>query len=807
MTTHLRRPRTVTGGTHGPRLGRTRLLVGATLLPLVITLGPVSVLAPAGNAATTTDTFTRTVSNGWGAAPGGGTYTVSGTASAWSVNGSRGSVRVSTGTTRLATMPWAATRDVQLTGRVGTDRVATGGGQSVALVARRQSTGLEYDGRLRIDSAKRVYLAAVKRGTSETLLGTEVLVSNLTYASGTYLWLKLAVSGTAPSSVKVKAWADAATEPTTWQVTRTDTTTALKAAGLPGVRASTAKSTTNGPTSFFVDDLSVSPLAATGGGPVSTTRRYGALPGTSLNYPIPAGAFFVAPSGNDLGPGTQGLPWQTVQHAVSTAPSGATIVLRGGRYHESVTFPYAEAFTLQPYPNEQVIFDGAVPVTGWVSDGSTWRVDGWTTDFTEGGRPDLVTSKYPLAAYPDMVFYDGKQLRQVASVGEVVTGTFFVDQANDKLYIGSNPTGHSVDASDLARAIFFQDGNGSAVRGIRFQRYATHPNLYATVVGVADSVTFENDEFLDNASIGVSLIGNGGKLVDNTSARNGQMGIHSHRSDGLLLSGNWVHHNNLENFYWAGAQGGVKVTSGTNMKWTTNLAEDNTGDGLWCDDHCNNVTIVNNVARRNANRGIKYELSANGILAGNLAADNATYGILVNESNDVQVWNNTSVGNQRDIETTEGYRTGTGTFTMDTRNIIIRNNLMAYGKGSGTVVLLAIEDFTKKATGAQMNITADYDGYYRVNSSSPTLLAVWPAGATQLNCETMTEFQQTVGQETHGVSVVGTVDPFFVNVAGADYRLKSDSVAKNAGTPPPTPVADALGVTYGAPIDMGMVNP
>lgn len=797
-----------------PRSRLARYAVAATILALVVAVDGVSALAPVGNAATTTDTFTRTVSNGWGSAPGGGTYTVSGTASAWSVNGSRGGVKVSTGTTRLATMPWASMRDVQVAARVGTDRLATGGGQSVALVARRQSTGLEYDGRVRIDSAKRVYLAAVKRGSTETVLGTEVLVTGLTYTPNTYLRLKLAVSGTAPSSVKVKAWADAATEPTTWQVTRTDTTTELKAAGLPGVRASTAKSTTNGPTSFFVDDLTVSPLGSTGGGPVSTTRRYGALSGTSLNYAVPTGAFFVNPSsGNDLGPGTQSLPWQTVQHAASTAPTGSTIVLRAGRYHESVTFPYGKALTLQPYPHEQVVFDGAVPVSGWASDGSAWRHDGWTAEFKEGGRPDLVTSQDPLAAYPEMVFYDGQQLRQVASRAGVTTGTFFVDQVNDMLYIGSTPSGHAVEASDLARAIFFEGGDGSTIRGIRFQRYATHPDLYATVVAVADSVTFENDEFLDNASVGVSLIGkaekpaSNGKLIDNTSARNGQMGIHSHRSDGLLLSGNWVHHNNLENFYLAGAQGGVKVTYGTNSRWTTNLAEDNRGDGLWCDEYCNNVTIVNNVARRNLNRGIKYELSANAILAGNLATDNATYGILVNESNDVQVWNNTSVRNQRNIETTEGYRTGSGTFQMDTRNITIRNNLMAYGKGSGTVVLLAIEDFTKTATGAQMNVTADYDGYYRVNTSSPTLLAVWPNGATQLNCETMAEFQQTVGQETHGLSIDSTVDPFFVNATANDFRLKSDSVAKSAGTPLPPAVAQALGATAGVPIDMGMINP
>lgn len=780
----------------------------AAVLPLVATIGGVSLLAPAGNAVTTTDSFSRTVAGGWGAAPGGGTYVVSGTASAWSVNGARGSVRVSTGATQLATMPWVSAKDIQVTARVGSDRVATGGGQMAALAARRQTTGLEYEGRIRVDSAQRVYVAAVKRGSSQTLLGTEVLVSGLTYTPGRYLWLKLDVTGSAPSKVKVKTWADGATEPAIWQVVRSDTTTALQAAGIPGVRGSADSTTTNGPTTFLVDDLTITPGTTPSGGPVSTTRRYGALPGTSLNYPVPTDAFFVAPAGNDLASGTQSLPWKTVGHAVTAAPAGATIVLRGGTYHESVSFPYAKTLTLQPYPREQVVFDGAVPVTGWVADGSAWRVDGWTVNFKEGGRPELVTSQYPLAAYPDMVFYDGRQLRQVATRGEVTTGTFFVDQAADSLYIGSTPMGHSVQASDLARAIFLQDGDGSVIRGIRFQRYATHPDLYATVIGAADGLVFENNQFLDNASVGVSLMGNNGKLLNNTSAGNGQMGIHSHRSDGLLLSGNWVHHNNAENFFLAGAQGGVKVTYGTNQKWNLNLAEDNRGDGLWCDEYCDHVTIVNNVARRNMHRGIKYELSARGIMAGNLSTDNATYGILVNESNDVQVWNNTSVGNQRNIETTQGFRhSDDPAFPMDTQDVIIRNNLMAYGKGAGTVALLAVEDFTKKATGAQMRISADYDGYYRVNSSSPRLFAAWANGASNLNCTDIDQLRQSAGQEIHGLSVVSTVDPFFVNVAGADYRLKTDSIARNAGAPLPPEIAQALGVTAGVPIDLGMVNP
>ncbi len=557
-------------------------------------------------------------------------------------------------------------------------------------------------------------------------------------------------------------------------------------------------------------DASVLGADAPSTGPVSTTRRYGALPGTSLAYPVPAGAHFVAPSGSDTATGTKAAPWRTVQYAANAAPAGSTVVLRGGTYHESVTFPYQKPLKLQPFPGEQVIFDGSIPVTNWVADSSTvWRFDGWTVDFPEGGRPDLTTSKYPLAAYPEMVFYDGRQLRQVASRGRVAAGTFFADQAADKLYIGSSPSGHAVAAATLDRALMIQSGGGSAVRGIRFQRYATHPDLYATVVGAANELTFENDEFLDNASVGLLVRGNAAKVVNSTAARNGEMGVSSYQSDGLLVSGNWLHHNNLQNFLLTASQGGLKVSEGTNQKWTTNLAEDNKGDGLWCDLRCNNVTIVNNVVRRNTFRGLKYEISANGIIAGNLATDNATYGILANESANVQIWNNTSVRNQRDIEVTEGFRTSSDpTFPFDVRNVTIRNNLMSYGKGAGTVALFALEDYTKTSNGAQMMVSLDYDGYHRLSATNPTLLAVWanyPAGS--LLSGSIAAFRNNTGQEAHGIGVDATVDPFFVNATSNDFRLKSTSVARGAGTPLPVEIAQALGVSAGVPIDLGMVNP
>ena len=62
----------------------------------------------------------------------------------------------------------------------------------------------------------------------------------------------------------------------------------------------------------------------------------GALPIGSARYSEPAGALYVATSGNDANSGVVGSPLRTLARALSKAPSGGTVILRGGTYHESV---------------------------------------------------------------------------------------------------------------------------------------------------------------------------------------------------------------------------------------------------------------------------------------------------------------------------------------------------------------------------------------------------------------------------------------------------------------------------------------
>ena len=68
---------------------------------------------------------------------------------------------------------------------------------------------------------------------------------------------------------------------------------------------------------------------------------------------------------------------------------------------------------------------------------------------------------------------------------------------------------------------------------------------------------------------------------------------------------------------------------------------------------------------------------------------------------------------------------------------------------------------------------------------------------------------QTIGAEPEGVTfsgVAGGSDPFFVDLANGDYRVRPGSVAYNSGLPLPADVAAAVGLPTGAVVSRGAIR-
>ena len=208
---------------------------------------------PVGPTPFATDAFGRTVASGLGAADTGGTWTLAGSATNFSVGGGTGNLRMSgAGTGVSAFLPGTST-DTEVRVSVGIDKPATGGGLYLSAIGRRVGTA-DYRGRVRILANGQVQ-AFITRNVGGEVNIVSTTVAGLTFNSGDRLNIEFQVTGTSPTTLRLKVWKVGTTEPTAWTLTTTDSTASLQSGGGIGLVTYLSGSATNAPVIASFDDL------------------------------------------------------------------------------------------------------------------------------------------------------------------------------------------------------------------------------------------------------------------------------------------------------------------------------------------------------------------------------------------------------------------------------------------------------------------------------------------------------------------------------------------------------------------------
>lgn len=103
-------------------------------------------------------------------------------------------------------------------------------------------------------------------------------------------------------------------------------------------------------------------------------------------------SWFVAPWGNDSGPGTLVQPFRTVQQAGGTAQTGDTVLIRTGTYRETI-HPAHSGVTFKPFNGESVTVSGTDLVSGWTNAGGSIYQTAASWDLGEGNNQVFVDGK------------------------------------------------------------------------------------------------------------------------------------------------------------------------------------------------------------------------------------------------------------------------------------------------------------------------------------------------------------------------------------------------------------------------------
>ena len=215
-----------------------------------------SVTATAPSPTLANDSFSRSLSSGWGSADTGGAWTIAGGSSNVATNGSTGVMKLAaTSTLPMSTLDTVSASDVIVTTDLSVDKVPNGTGASTQVLARRSGKNY-YWLKVRYMADGSVNLAEGRTVNGVETVIKEVKASGLTYAAGTTLRLKFSVTGTSTAALAGKVWLSGSPEPAANQISVTDSTADLAVAGSVGLRSYTSGTTTNVPVTVSVDNFS-----------------------------------------------------------------------------------------------------------------------------------------------------------------------------------------------------------------------------------------------------------------------------------------------------------------------------------------------------------------------------------------------------------------------------------------------------------------------------------------------------------------------------------------------------------------------
>ena len=184
-------------------------------------------------------------------------------------------------------------------------------------------------------------------------------------------------------------------------------------------------------------------------GPVKDKSFYGPQAQVYELPSVPGKIYYVSPDADVNADGLSIETPTTIEVAISKVVSGDAIVMRGGVYRTG-NLTFNQGITIQPYRDEQPVLNGTLIAADWSKTADGAWVTKW--DYLFPGAPESWWNRQheekftPLHRFNnDGIVVDGKFLESVASTKDVVDGTYFVDYNTKEIYIGTDPTGKTVE--------------------------------------------------------------------------------------------------------------------------------------------------------------------------------------------------------------------------------------------------------------------------------------------------------------------------------------------------------------------------
>ncbi len=325
-------------------------------------------------------------------------------------------------------------------------------------------------------------------------------------------------------------------------------------------------------------------------------------------------------------------PGANIINLVNSSPAGTTFVIYPGTYRLTapITPKSGDVFVGQtacapPTMACPAILSGSRVLTSFQHSGSYYFVPGQT----QQGKIFITTTQcisgYLGCLYPEDLFFDGKPLLHVTSLGAVVSGTWYFDYPNNTIYFHDNPAGHKVETS-VTEAAFQSTANNVTIKGLTIEEFAVPITLGAIGIAGGPSPTaganwvVQNNEIRLNHGDGVR-INYGYRILNNYIHTNGNLGVAGGTANGgistapparasqILIQGNEIAGNNYAFVKPEFGGGGVKIGVTRGVVLQGNYIHNNLGSGFHADTNNINTVAVGNTINDNTEQGLFNEIS------------------------------------------------------------------------------------------------------------------------------------------------------------------------------------------------------
>ena len=385
-------------------------------------------------------------------------------------------------------------------------------------------------------------------------------------------------------------------------------------------------------------------------------------------HPIGRGPFvalFIVSAYAQQQPGAVILDPSTanIQQIVNSAPEHSTFIFKAGVYKGlSLTPKNGDVFIGLP----GTILDGSEVVTFKAVNPRLWEAKpaNEAAEVVSTSAPcdkslkNADGSHYTIGCtHSRSLYWDNQPLWRVATPGEVAPQKWYFDDTSKTIYVGENPTGHTVELGQAPNA-FRGTGADIRIEGFRIEKYAGSEQASA-IQCLGGNWKIRNNVVRWNHADGIGFSHcDGIEISGNVASFNGNLGLTGTGTNNATVEGNEMTGNNYARFAEGWEAGGGKWTAVQNMTIRNNRVSDNLGFGLWIDIDASGVNLEGNIVTNNDSGGILYEISRQGTIQNNIVALNGNGAgcrtpwlfcgqITVSTSSSVKVLENTIVVGQR----------------------------------------------------------------------------------------------------------------------------------------------------------------